>query len=1030
MDIHPVAFLTLLALDGEWQLVTSIDTDRALDVQLRLQSLIAGWRGAERGASLADLHTQVAAAVSPGDHELVPARLILVPHLDASRLVEELRRVRWREPSGAVEFRRKLAGGFDAALVPVGDRWLLAVGAELPLPDQVALYGHAVGHLLLNREACRLGQLPLLDPRDGYAHADTVAELRQLDLTPQPVDRRVLETYPTLAQLLGPQSELPAASGTELSELRSRLVQSGWPRRLLELPYVLTPGRVYVTGSTVRRGPGLKVDALLRVEASVPIAAVQLLRADEDAAEAERRLVELARARLHVPFAYLVGPGETVREYDCRCPEPRVTLIQDVPPPAELEQRWLSGLGLEDAQARRTIEYPYGSGAHPRYYQEAAINHAVVAALQAKRRLCSPRILITLATGTGKTKVAFQLVWKLKRTGAFRKVLFLTDRDYLLSQAMDNEFGPLSDARWRIRGVANTARDVIFATYQAIAQSEVRRGLFRDYPRDFFDLVIVDECHRGSAQDESNWREILEYFSGAIQVGLTATPKQDENIQTYSYFGNPIVEYSLRDGITDGFLAPYRVRRVLLGAEVADVPGATAEDLDERTLREQTDVIAHHLAEYLRETDPMAKTIVFCVDQAHADLMRFALERELSELVERHPDYVERIVAEEGLEGRRALGRFATPDEPTPVVVTTSRLLSTGVDVPTCKNIVLARPVGSMVEFKQIIGRGTRLHEPDKAWFTILDYSGATKLFFDPGFDGYPEVVDVEVVQPVEYTPDPDTAAEVTVDEPHGEYEPGLPPPESEPVTEDALGATGCVEPVGPVVDVVPGVAIDERVEPVPAGQQPTTERVEQPAEPEVEPAPPEEVVRHGDRHVLSVRGEVVYDLGPDGKTLRALSYRDYTRAALRGVAESPTELRARWLHPEQREELLERLYAEGVDIPTLAEALHQPEADPLDLLLHAAFGLPAHTRSEYARRLRQEHPEFFERYEPTARRILDAILDKYVSGETEEVGNTNLLKVPPLSEEGTFVELASRFGGGKKVREALGEMQQLLYSA
>ncbi|PLS82837.1 MAG: DEAD/DEAH box helicase, partial [Chloroflexi bacterium] len=416
--------------------------------------------------------------------------------------------------------------------------------------------------------------------------------------------------------------------------------------------------------------------------------------------------------------------------------EPIQTARDAFPTRDELFTRWTTALGLLDEVAHNALVNPYQlSRGTPRYYQDAAINRAIVAALQAKRGLRAPRILLTLATGTGKTKVAFQIVWKLKRARAIRNVLFLTDRDWLLSQAMDNEFSPFGDARLRVQGEAATSRDIVFATYQAIASDEVRRGLYREYPANFFDLVVVDECHRGSAGDESNWRSILEHFSGAVQIGLTATPLRTDNVQTYSYFGDPVYTYSLRAGINDGFLAPYRVRRILMGSVVeqsANVPdgdgatqetvtshgGASAADTSETagTLIERTPVIARHLAEYLRKTDPLAKTIVFCVDQAHARQMRDALKAELADEVARYPDYIERIVADEGMEGKRSLGRFSNPRERTPAVVTTSKLLTTGVDVPTCKNIVLAKPITSMVEFKQIIGRGTRLHPPDKMW--------------------------------------------------------------------------------------------------------------------------------------------------------------------------------------------------------------------------------------------------------------------------------------------------------------------------
>ena len=436
------------------------------------------------------------------------------------------------------------------------------------------------------------------------------------------------------------------------------------------------------------------------------------------------------------------------------------------------------------------------AGHYPRYYQEAAINRAVAAVLQARRGLRAARLLLTLATGTGKTKIAFQIAWKLKRVRVVKNIMFLTDRDYLLTQAMDNEFAPFRDARARIRGVLKTAQDVFFTTYQALAGSESSTPLYKRYPKDYFDLIIVDECHRGSAQDDSNWRKILEYFDSAVQIGMTATPLRDDNIDTYSYFGRPLVVYSLRQGISDGYLAPYRVRRVLTDrveeeeeeAETlaeghepeppADKQEPVAcESSDEAdaepairlessaAMVARTDVIAAHLARKLRETDTRAKTIVFCVDQEHARLMLEALEREFPAEIEsfkaRGENYIERIVSDEGADGKRALGKFSDSEKDAPVIVTTSKLLSTGVDMPPCKNIVIARPIGSIVEFKQIIGRGTRLDEPHKMWFTIIDYAGTTKHFYDPEFDGDPQFIELDNLNDTnEWAPGEETGGE------------------------------------------------------------------------------------------------------------------------------------------------------------------------------------------------------------------------------------------------------------------------------
>ncbi|HZU01127.1 MAG TPA: DEAD/DEAH box helicase family protein, partial [Ktedonobacteraceae bacterium] len=898
------------------------------------------------------------------------------------------------------------------------------------------------------------------------------------------------------------------------SDLRRRLVQWGWRGQYVEVPYIFTNGRVSIGESSIRHGKKLRVDALLRAEASLPIAAVQTIHAGETREVVIRRLKEYAHNRLAVPFAYLLDNDDTIHEFDCTVSEEPVHSVLTALPDREvLRNRWMEALGLTDKQAQEVLQYPYQLSSHkPRYYQEAAINRAVIAVLQAKRRLRKPRILLTLATGTGKTKIAFQLVWKLKRARAIRNVLYLTDRDWLLSQAMDNDFAPFSDARQRILGEAKTSRDIIFATYQVMADNETRSGLYRAFPRDFFDVIIVDECHRGSAQADSRWRSILEYFESAVQIGMTATPLNTEAVQTDEYFGKPLYTYSLRTGINDGFLAPYRVRRILMGEKPADeqdsqpgeasepenetIPIAMGEDEDfstsdnplveetAATMRSRTTALAHHLAAYLQQTDPLAKTIVFCVDQQHAENMRRVLERACTEYVMRYRGYIERIVSEEGTEGKRALGRFSTPEERTPVIVTTSRLLSTGVDVPTCKNIVLARPVGSLVEFKQIIGRGSRLYEPEKTWFTIIDYAGAIKLFFDPNFDGDPELVEVEPLvpqpqsQPQLQQPQSGPQAQPGEDaaQPGSEdiseqkapvpfpYIPGssgspivkeggngysseqptevptslpttlpVPPATREPPPGDgsqqarAETTEGLLAPPIEAQPPTPGIGVVEAQ----LGSEGSTRG--EPVSPVLPPVvtPPLVVKQTRAGRTIQVIGEYVYDLAPDGKTLiRHVSYREYTASALKDIVKTPMELRTRWLNKDQREALRDQLADEGVDLQALATVLQHPEVDPLDLLSHVAFGQEMPTRSQRVERIYRQHADFFNRYQPQAREMLKVILGKYAVGEAADISDAGLLKVPPLSDQGTFIELARPFGGGQEVRKALRELQQLLYSA
>ena len=380
------------------------------------------------------------------------------------------------------------------------------------------------------------------------------------------------------------------------------------------------------------------------------------------------------------------------------------------------------------------------------------------------------RVLLTMATGTGKTIVAFQICWKLwnarwNRTGDYRRprILYLADRNVLVDDPKDKIFAPFGDARLKIEGEANKSREMYFSTYQAIARDERRPGLYRDFPPDFFDLIVVDECHRGSARDESNWRDILQYFETAFQLGMTATPLREDNRDTYAYFGNPLYTYSLRQGIDDGFLAPYRVHRIITTADAAgwrpskgeldrygrEIPDAEYGTKDfERVvaLRARTEAIARNLTEFLMKNDRFGKTIIFCVDMDHAEAMRQALNNLNADLAQQHPDYVVRVVSDEGKIGRGHLDRFMELETLVPTLVTTSQMLTTGVDVPTCKNVVLARVINSMTDFKQIIGRGTRVRDDyGKYFFSILDYTGsATRLFADPDFDGDPALITEE----------------------------------------------------------------------------------------------------------------------------------------------------------------------------------------------------------------------------------------------------------------------------------------------
>ena len=545
------------------------------------------------------------------------------------------------------------------------------------------------------------------------------------------------------------------------------------------------------------------------------------------------------------------------------------------------------------------------SGKTLRYYQEIAVHRAVQAVLQGR-----PRILLTMATGTGKTFVAFQICWKLwsarwNRTGDYRRprILYLADRNILIDDPMAKTFTPFGDARWKIEGgVANKSREMYFAIYQAIARDERRPGLYREYSPDFFDLIIVDECHRGSAKDDSNWREILEYFEPAFQIGMTATPLRQDNADTYRYFGDPIYQYSLRQGIDDGFLAPYRVHRVITswdaagwrpnqgdidryGREIPDEEYQT-NDFERRVaLRARTEAVARHLTEYLRRTGRYGKTIVFCVDQEHADEMRRLLNNLNADLVRQNSDYACRVTSDEGGVGRGHLSNFQDVERRTPVILTTSQMLTTGVDAPTVQNVVLLRVINAMTEFKQIIGRGTRVRDDyGKLFFSILDYTGsATRLFADPDFDGDPSIETEQHIdeegQPIE---------DETVVTPEEEPEPG----------EEAL-----VDPLPPDDD-----------------------------------APVDRRKFYFDGGHVEIAAHLVYELDSDGHQLRVVRFTDYTAEKVRILYANAAELRAEWADPDHRQEIIAKLAERGIEFDELATAADQPDADPLDLLCHIAF--------------------------------------------------------------------------------------------
>ena len=775
-----------------------------------------------------------------------------------------------------------------------------------------------------------------------------------------------------------------------------RLKAAGWSDDQIQMQFPITDGRITSVGSKHRRDKPLRADYVLEHVPGLPVAVVEAKREYSVPGKGMQQAKKYARL-LDLPFAYSTN-GRGIVEDD-RDTGRETENLDSFPGPAELWARYRAFKGLAGDLESTGVALPFnrslrnfdGSVKEPRYYQRTAINRSVAAILRGEKRL-----LLTLATGTGKTFVSMQIVWKLWnsgwRPGRRPRILYLADRNILIDQPRLDYFVPAfgEGPVWALRGDAKSGREIYFALYQALADSgDSDDGIFRQFAPDFFDLVIVDECHRGGSTADSAWRRILDRFAPAIQLGMTATPKRDETADTYAYFGSPLFEYSLAEGISDGFLAPYRVRRVVLSADAHGwAPDAGQLDLFGKeipaglytttqfervvSLLSRTEAAARHLADYMRRTDRWAKTIVFCVDQEHAHQMRQALHNANSDLTTQHPDYVVRIVSDEAQLGLGHLGNFADTEKDTPVIATTSQMLSTGIDLPTVKNIVLFRPVGSMAMFKQMIGRGTRLFpDADKLSFDIIDYSGATALFADPEFDGPPERIDQEEIDETGAVVD-----DVVVEQP-------------DPYFEDGDELSG----------------LDES---------------------DVEPRSKFYV----DRTEVWVTAEAIYHLDPATHRLRLVEYRDHVVDVVRTLFPEPGELRTRWLSRVGREDVRDALDGRGIDLAELPERAGLPDADALDVLVHLAWNQPLATRLDRTRRVRKDHADFFDAHQPAARDVLGQLLDKYAEHGISQLDDLRVLEVPPISALGSPAEIAARFGSPAALRSAVETLGELLYAA
>lgn len=611
-----------------------------------------------------------------------------------------------------------------------------------------------------------------------------------------------------------------------------------------------------------------------------------------------------------------------------------------------------------------------------------AINRAVEAIAKGKNR-----ILLVMATGTGKTYTAFQIIWRLWKSRTKKRILFLADRNILVDQTLTNDFKPFGSAMTKIKKrQADKSYEIYLALYQSVTGTEDWQNIYKQFSPEFFDLIVVDECHRGSAAEDSAWREILEYFSAATQIGLTATPKETKYVSNIYYFGEPIYTYSLKQGIEDGFLAPYKVIRIDLDKDLSgwrpvrgkhDKYGKLIEDRVYKqkdfdrslVLDKRTELVAFKISEFLQATDRFDKTIVFCEDIDHAERMRRALVNENGDQVAINRKYVMRITGDSD-EGKDELDNFILPESRYPVIVTTSRLMSTGVDAQTCKLIVLDRGIGSMTEFKQIIGRGTRISEEfDKYYFTIMDFKRATELFADPDFDGDP----VQIYEP----------------------QPGDPPLPPEDISSGELGGNELVS--------------ESSVETATIGR------------PSMGSGSVKYVV---DDVGVSVAIERIQYYGKDGRLITE-SIRDYTRKAVRSELSSLDAFLNRWNAKDRKQAVIEELENQGLLLDALAEQVGT-EFDPFDLICHVAFDQKPWTRRERVNQVRKG--SYSAKYSDKARKVIDALLDKYADEGIENMESLNVLKVQPISNFGTPIEIIDTFGGKDKYLQAIRELQEELY--
>ena len=769
------------------------------------------------------------------------------------------------------------------------------------------------------------------------------------------------------------------------------IVAAGWDLQAqVREEVTFTAGKVIVRGKLHSRGKAKRADYILYYRPNIPIAIIEAKDNTHPVGGGMQQALEYA-VMLDIPFVYSAN-GDAFLEHD------RTQAAGDIetelalnafPSPEALWQRFCKHKGIA-GPSERIVQQEYhddGSGRTPRYYQQIAINRTIEAIARGENR-----ILLVMATGTGKTFTAFQIIWCLWKARIKKRILFLADRNILVDQTRINDFKPFGSAMTKITNrQVDKSYEIYLSLYQAVTGTEEEKNIYKEFSPDFFDLVIIDECHRGSADAESAWREILTYFSSATQIGMTATPKETRHVSNIHYFGDPIYTYSLKQGIEDGFLAPYKVVRIDFDKDLTgwrppggkvDKYGHEIEDriynqkdfdknlvLDKRTL-----LAARKITEFLKATGRYDKTIVFCEDIEHAERMRQALVNANADLFKQDKRYVMRITGD-SQEGKNEVYNFTDPESRYPVIATTSKLLTTGVDTQTAKLIVLDQSIQSMTEFKQIIGRGTRILEDyGKFYFTIMDFKKATELFADKDFDGDP----VQIYEP-------------------GEDDPITPPD----VDEIDAGKDTEANDINALFDEPPGISIQEE-----DGKPPRKYYVD-------------------DVPVWVVAERVQY-YGKDGKLVTE-SLWDYTRKTVRQAFTSLDDFLRRWNAAERKKAVIEELEEQGVLFEPLADEVGK-DFGPFDLICHVAFGQPPMTRRERAENVKKRN--YFARYGEKARLVIDALLDKFADEGIDQIEEMNVLTLQPIAQHGRPIEIVKSFGGREQYLAALQELESRLYGA